>query len=107
MAFMNVVRNLQAQMKSHMALAPLAVSYGIGAALASGIMIYTSVSKADVSYNRWWNPIPHDKIDPTKVQQKLFVTSISKPCYQHDFPVEALRQEIYEGRDWNRDKPHH
>uniref|UniRef100_H2ZB20 Uncharacterized protein n=1 Tax=Ciona savignyi TaxID=51511 RepID=H2ZB20_CIOSA len=97
---MKFSRTLNSQMKSHPDLYPLfAACVGAGV-LAGYTSVYSFVSKADVSVNRWGNPRPCDKIDASKCTQKWATALKSdKDAYIHDTPVEDLRSQVYTAFD--------
>jgi len=105
---MNILRVARQQLKDHIDLVPLAVILGSTGALSCIMMAYTALRKEDVVFNRWGNPMPWMHIDPTKHQQKLLVFLKSeKRIYEHDHPVESLRNEIYaDGRYMTRVESH-
>ena len=99
MVVLAFIRVLKSQLASHFDLLPLAVAVGTTGTMSVSAMIYTSMSKKDVVFNRWSKTLNWQKLDISRPQQKLFSPLDSRSAYQRDPVLEGLRNEMYaEGR---------
>ena len=89
-------QNLRLMLKKHPDLFPLVGACSFAGSIAVFTMLYTSVAKSDVVYNRWTAPA-YQAMKSGRADEKLYVVPMAREAYNFDIDsIRKLLDEVYE-----------